>query len=146
MNRRIFSLLAFTFAIILSSIPARAADSYRLRCRGGGDQQVQLFAGPYESSLIMTFARSVWGKFLEPGQCMWDDRAVGPDEPTRICQRQSAGSFQISFVVAHNGSGLTIPASANVAWVQKIHSPAFYQFFHVFNNTAAKCLDVTKVD
>ena len=67
---------------------------YPLRCHGAGG-----IASSDRNKLVVDFtpSRGSAGQGLQPGQCSWLDRALRPNEPTRIIDlRPSPGEAQIT--------------------------------------------------
>jgi hypothetical protein len=67
--------------------------SYPMICRGGGALSVST-AGSTGVAITFQRGRGPAASGLEPGQCTWEDRALGQGEPTTICDdRESADQY-----------------------------------------------------
>jgi hypothetical protein len=82
--------------------PASAPD-FPIRCRG-----TRGMASSEGSLLVVTFTRTEYSaaQGLQPGQCAWLDRAVRPNEPTRIDVPLASASQSQNGVAQINAGGM----------------------------------------
>jgi hypothetical protein len=97
----------------MSRLAPSSAPSYPMVCRGGGPmtltfmQRSSDFAGP---QLVIDFTRAgqgvgrerEWIDVLPPGECAWLDRAIAPDEPSRLIVHDPALGSQDFFITWNN--------------------------------------------
>ncbi|MBW4981302.1 hypothetical protein KZZ07_02005 [Mameliella sp. CS4] len=134
-------------ALAAGGLPAAAANSYVMTCRGGGDMVAvvgQRVSNPHVFVEI-TFRPGTTGAGVQapkPGECTWIDRGMGPGEPNKILFNDMGVAWTQT---ACNASGCSlrtpsVTAGRFVTWVQTGQP---FQV-HVYNDNNGHML-VTKV-
>lgn len=133
--------------LTFSSLPATAAESYVMTCRGGGDMVAvvgQRVSNPHVFVEI-TFKPGTAGAGVQPpkpGECTWIDRGMRQGEPTKILYDDMGVAWTQTLCRAGGCQVRTPSANAGrlVNWVQT--SQPFQ--VHVYNDNAGH-MTVTKV-
>ncbi len=97
--------LAAAALMVTSGSPVRAATSYVLSCRGGGNMTIELHSGGDGSGMWIVFHRGNYAGSVQPvrsGDCTWIDRGMLESEPTRLLV--NVNDAFVSAVIRANGT------------------------------------------
>lgn len=132
------NLVAVLAAFFFSSSALWAAQSYPMSCRGGDGT---LGYAPYKAMFYFSKSSGPARNGLQPGQCSWMDRAIGPNEPTCL-EQNGVNDVAWIFPAKRAQSYFT---SANGSWLRGMLDASHYQTFQVYNPGTSGCFIVTKV-
>lgn len=127
-------------ALGLAGAAHAAPQTYPLVCRGGAGT---LGLDSASQSAVMYYAKSPQpaGAGLQPGQCSWVDRAIGPNEPP--CLRQTA--VGAAAWIFPNQLTQSYFASQNAPWLRSLLRADQFQTFQVYNPGTGNCFVVTRL-
>lgn len=80
-------LLTFISTFLLSTSQAIAVTSYPMTCRGGSG--LHIYVQGNDVNVSFRPGRGATTDGLKQGQCTWSDRALGSEEPKKICDSVS---------------------------------------------------------
>jgi hypothetical protein len=110
-------------------VHAQQHTTYPLNCRAGKELSMSIKNRSSGPMLVGTFQHASQARIPNPGSCTWDDRPLGPSEPSRFCMPIQASDLQ------RNGTARLIGALGSTNGTARLL---------VYNNGAG-CMDVTHV-
>lgn len=125
---------------VAASASMAAPQSYPLVCRGGAGTLG--YNSDQGGSALMYFAKAPGpsSQGLQPGQCSWVDRAIGPNEPTCLRQANVGGA---SWIFPGNLTASYFN-STQAPWLRNLLKAQNYQVFQAYN-PGNNCFVVTRL-
>ncbi|HYX31548.1 MAG TPA: hypothetical protein VE954_00450 [Oligoflexus sp.] len=127
---------------------AQAQQTYPLTCRGGGSGTSGLTLGlsTQDNSALVYYTKAPGSTpaGLAPGQCSWQDRAIGPNEPPCLRQR-NPGAVAWIFASPAQRPNSYYSSSSGEHWLRDLLDSNKYITFQAYNPGDGNCFVVTRL-